>query len=205
MKLIGLTGSIGMGKSTTAQMFADEGIAVWDADAAVHRLYAPSGPAVEPVLAAFPNVQSQDGGIDREKLAKETIGNREALSQLEGIVHPLVREDQGGFIAAQHEAGADMVVLDIPLLAERNMAPLFHAIVVVTADPEARRKRVLERPGMTPEKLDGILDRQASEDERLALADFVVRTDEGLEPARAQVREILSKLRTGEALDKPSE
>ncbi|MEM0929565.1 MAG: dephospho-CoA kinase [Pseudomonadota bacterium] len=205
MKILGLTGSIGMGKSTTAQMFADEGVAVWDADAAVHRLYAAGGKAVAPVLAAFPDVAADDGGIDRTKLSRETIGNRDALGRLEGMVHPLVREDQGAFIAAQTEAGAEFALLDIPLLAESGMAALFHAVIVVTADPELRRKRVLERPGMTEEKLDGILERQASEEERLAIANFVVRTDEGLEPAREQVREILARLRASEPLDKPGE
>ncbi|MEO1659017.1 MAG: dephospho-CoA kinase [Pseudomonadota bacterium] len=205
MKILGLTGSIGMGKSTTAAMFAEEGVPVWDADAAVHRLYAPGGKAVGPVLEQFPGVQAPDGGIDREKLAKETIGNRGTLGRLEGIVHPLVREDQGAFIAEQREAGADMVILDIPLLTEGGMAALFHAVVVVTADLDVRRARVLERPGMTEEKLDGILDRQASEEERLAIADFVVRTDQGLEAARAQVREILERLRSGEPLDKTAE
>ncbi|MEO1042706.1 MAG: dephospho-CoA kinase [Pseudomonadota bacterium] len=196
MKIVGLTGSIGMGKSTTAKLFAEEGIPIWDADAAVHGLYAPGGKAVAPVLAQFPGAGSIEMGIDRELLAKETIGKPEALQTLEKIVHPLVREDQGAFIAKQQVEGADIVILDIPLLAESGMAALFHAVIVVTADPAIRRARVLERPGMTAEKLDGILARQASEEERLALATFVVCTDEGLEPARSKVREILAALRS---------
>ncbi|MEM6913123.1 MAG: dephospho-CoA kinase [Pseudomonadota bacterium] len=193
--MLGLTGSIGMGKSTTAKLFAEEGIPVWDADAAVHRLYAPGGKAVEHVLKLFPGVGSVETGIDRGKLAEATIGHAEALGHLEAVVHPLVREDQAAFVESQQKAGADIVIFDIPLLAESGMAALFHAVIVVTADPAVRRERVLRRPGMTVAKLDGILARQAPEEDRLSLANYVVRTDGGMEPARARVREILHELR----------
>lgn len=194
-----------MGKTTTARMFADAGAAVWDADASVHRLYAPGGAAVAPVLEAFPGCGSIETGIDRDKLSAMTLGHPEALRALEAIVHPLVRSDQAAFLAAAEEAGKDIAILDIPLLVESGMAGLFAEIVVVTADPEVRRRRVLERPGMTPAKLEAILARQASEEEKLAVATFTVRTDEGLESARTQVGAIMAALREKHGLSAPGE
>jgi dephospho-CoA kinase len=190
--LIGLTGSIGMGKSTTLRLFEEEGAAVWDADAAVHRLYAPGGEAVEPVLLSFPEARSGEGGIDRDALSRVVLGDKEALHRLEGIVHPLVRRDQDAFLA---RAESEIAVLDIPLLAETARAERFDAVVVVTADEAARRRRVLARPGMSEAKLDAVLARQMPEAERLALADFTIRTDRGVEEARQEVRRIMLALR----------
>ena len=205
MIIIGLTGSIGMGKSTTADFFKAEGLPVWDADAAVHRLYAAGGGAVVPVLAEFPEGRSADGGIDRDKLSSATLGKPQALKSLEAIVHPLVREDQAGFLASAREDGAEMVVLDIPLLVESGMAGLFTEIVVVTADEKVRRERVLARPGMTPEKLHAILARQATEEERLSHATHVIRTDEGLDAAERRVSEVLAAIREKQGLSSAQE
>ena len=205
MIVIGLTGSIGMGKSTTAQLFAQEGASVWDADDAVHRLYAPGGKAVEPVLTAFPKVGDLQTGIDREKLSLQTLGQPDRLKALESIVHPLVRDDQMDFLDQARAKGAAIALLDIPLLVEGGMASLFDAVVVVTADLDARKARVLQRPGMTRAKLDSILARQASEEERLAIADYVVRTDRGVPSAHSDVKSILAKLREKHGLDKPVE
>jgi dephospho-CoA kinase len=201
--VLGLTGSIGMGKTTTAKLFADEGVPIWDADAAVHRLYAPGGAAVAPVLSLFPDVGSAEGGIDRARLSS-VLGDPSALKALEEAVHPLVRRDQDAFLEHQREAGSEIVLLDIPLLAESGAAPLFDAVIVVTADEEVRRERVLARPGMTSEKLAGILARQAPERERLKIADFILRTDQGIEAARGEVRRILAQVREKHALSKPS-
>ena len=195
MIVFGLTGSIGMGKSTTAKLFAEFGVGVWDADAAVHRLYQPGGLAVGPITEAFPGTGSASAGIDRVKLSAATLGNPEALKKLEHIVHPLVREDQAAFLKTAAEEGREIVLLDIPLLVESGQAGFFEAIVVVTADPAVRRARVLAREGMTEEKLDAILARQASEEERLQHATFTVETDQGLEHAREQVRAIVAVLR----------
>ncbi|MEE4208440.1 MAG: dephospho-CoA kinase [Parvularcula sp.] len=203
MIVLGLTGSIGMGKTTTAKLFADEGVPIWDADAAVHRLYAPGGAAVAPVLSLFPDVGSAEGGIDRARLSS-VLGDPSALKALEEAVHPLVRRDQDAFLEHQREAGSEIVLLDIPLLAESGAAPLFDAVIVVTADEEVRRERVLARPGMTSEKLAGILARQAPERERLKIADFILRTDQGIEAARGEVRRILAQVREKHALSKPS-
>jgi dephospho-CoA kinase len=189
--LCGLTGSIGMGKSTTLAMFKEEGAAVWDADAAVHRLYAPGGAGVEPVGRLFPQALGADGGIDRAALARLVLGNPSALARLEEVVHPLVRRDQEAFLAS---AVAPVVVLDIPLLAETSQTDRFDEIIVVTAGEEARRKRVLSRPGMSEEKLDAILARQLPEEERLKVATHVVRTDQGLQKARQKVGEIMLAL-----------
>lgn len=192
---IGLTGSIGMGKSTTARMFQEEGVPVWDADAAVHRMYAPGGAAVAPVSERFPGSQDQLGGIDRQRLSQMTLDQPDVLRELEGIVHPLVRADQQHFIYDAAMEGAAMVLLDIPLLVEGNMADLFDEIVVVTADEEIRRQRVLDRADMSPEKLASILKRQAPEAERLAKATYVIRTDEGIPAAKKRVREVLAAIR----------
>ncbi|NNU15740.1 dephospho-CoA kinase [Parvularcula sp. ZS-1/3] len=192
---VGLTGSIGMGKSTTAKMFAEEGAAVWDADAAVHRLYAPGGAAVAPVGEAFPSALSEEGGIDRDALSREVVGQPDRLKALEAVVHPLVAEDRQAFIEKAKASGADFVVLDIPLLVENGAPGFFDAVVVCTADEAIRRERVLARPGMTEDKLDAILARQAPEAERLRHATYTVRTDKGLDHARAEVAAIMADLR----------
>jgi dephospho-CoA kinase len=194
MKVIGLTGSIGMGKSTTAAMFREAGIPVYDADAAVHDLYDEGGAAVGPVGEAFPGVV-KDGRVDREELRKRVLGQPDELKRLNAIVHPLVGRDRVGFFAQAEADGADMVVLDVPLLFETGGHERVDAVVVVSAPPEQQRERVLARPGMTPERLDAILAQQMADAEKRARAHFVVDTGRGLEPARRQVRDIIAQLR----------
>jgi len=194
MLTIGLTGSIGMGKSTTAAMFRQAGVPVYDADAAVADLYVKGGAAVAPLEAEFPGV-TRDGAVDREALRTRVLGDDDAMSRLNAIVHPLVGADRVHFFKAAQEAGADMVVLDIPLLFETGGHANMDAVVVVSAPPEQQRERVLARPGMTPERLDAILSRQMHDAEKRARAHFVVDTGQGLEHARAQVAEIIAALR----------
>jgi dephospho-CoA kinase len=199
MKMIGLTGSIGMGKSTTAAMFRDAGIPVYDADQAVHDLYDVGGAAVGPVGEAFPGVV-KDGRVDREELRQRVLGKPDELKRLNAIVHPLVGQDRGKFFKHVEEIGADMVVLDIPLLFETGGHKNVDAIVVVSAPPEMQRERVLARPGMTPERLDAILAQQMADAEKRAQAHYVVDTSRGLEAARDQVTAIIADLRSDPAL-----
>ena len=190
MIVLGLTGSIGMGKSTTARLFAEEGAAVWDADAAVHRLYGPGGAAVGPVEAAFPGVSGPEG-VDRAELGRRVHDDPAALARLEAIVHPLVGADRETFLAAVREQGAALVVLDIPLLFETGAEGRFDAVVVVTAPPEVQRARVLARPGMTPAALEAVLARQMPDADKRERADFLIDTADGLDSARAQVRMVV--------------
>ena len=194
MKVVGLTGSIGMGKSTTAAMFRDAGVPVYDADAAVHDLYDEGGAAVGPVGEAFPGVVKA-GRIDREALRQRVLGHPEELKRLNAIVHPLVGQDRLSFFAQAEAAGADLVVLDVPLLFETGGHERVDAIVVVSAPPEMQRERVLARPGMTPERFDAILAQQLADAEKRARAHFVVETGHGLDHARQQVRRIIDSLR----------
>lgn len=194
MLLIGLTGSIGMGKSTTAAMFRDHGVPVYDADAAVHDLYDVGGAAVEPVGQAFPGVV-QGGAVDRELLRQQVLGNPEALQRLNAIVHPLVGLDRQGFFATAQANGAEMVVLDVPLLFETGGDGRMDAVVVVSAPAHMQRERVLARPGMTPERLDAILAQQLADAEKRARAHYIVDTSQGLDHARAQVTDIVKALR----------
>lgn len=194
MRIIGLTGSIGMGKSTTAAMFREAGIPVYDADAAVHDLYDRGGAAVGPVGQAFPGVV-KDGRVDREALRKRVLGRPDELKRLNAIVHPLVGHDRIGFFKAAEEAGADMVVLDVPLLYETGGDASVEAVVVVSAPPGMQRERVLARPGMTPDRLDAILAQQLADAEKRARAHYVVDTGKGLEAARIQVQAIIADLR----------
>lgn len=193
MIIVGLTGSIGMGKSTTSAMFQAEGVPVYDADAAVHALYAKGGAAVAPVEEAFPGVVV-DGAIDRAKLSAHVVGKPEALKILETIVHPLVGESRKLFFQAAEKAKAPLVILDIPLLyetgGERNVA----AVIVVSAPESVQRERVMARPDMTAEKLDAILARQLPDAEKRARADIVIDTSKGLDSARDQVRAAIAKL-----------
>ncbi|MNL02575.1 Dephospho-CoA kinase [compost metagenome] len=190
MIILGLTGSIGMGKSTTGRMFADEGALLWDADAAVHRLYARGGAAVGPLGEAFPGV-IVDGAVDRARLA-EMLGRDEgAFKRLEAIVHPLVAQDRAQDLAAARAEGVRLAVLDIPLLFETGGDAFVDAVVVVTADPEVQAARVLARPGMTRERLEAILARQTPDVEKRRRADFLVDTGRGLDAARAQVAQIV--------------
>ena len=190
MIVLGLTGSIGMGKSTTAAMFADEGALVWNADAAVHRLYAPGGAAVASVGAAFPGVVVE-GGVDRTRLAAALGDDAVAFRRLEQIVHPLVAAGRADDLAAAEARGVRLAVLDIPLLYETGAEAAVDAVVVVTASPEIQAERVLARPGMTRDRFDIILARQTPDAEKRRRADFVVDTGHGLDAARAQVREIV--------------
>lgn len=191
MFILGLTGSIGMGKTTTARLFAEEGVPVHDADAAVHRLY--EGEAVPLIEAAFPGT-TQSGRVDRDKLARQVVGNAEALRRLEGIVHPLVRQEETTFLAKAKAAGARVVVLDIPLLYETGGESRVDAVVVVSASPNVQRARVMERPGMTAEKMKALIAKQMPDAEKRRRADFIVDSGEGIEPARAQVRQILADI-----------
>lgn len=196
MIVIGLTGSIGMGKSTVGNMFAEEGAPLFDSDAAVHRLYARGGAAVDPVAAAFPGAV-KDGVVDREALSAHVVGDAAALKRLEQIVHPLVREAQMQFLQQHRDAGAKWVVLDIPLLFESGGGPLVDKIVVVSAPAEIQRARVLGRPGMSEDKFESILARQVPDAEKRARADFVIDTSGSFDATRAQVRAVLDAL--GEA------
>jgi dephospho-CoA kinase len=192
--IVGLTGSIGMGKSTTSVMFQAEGVPVYDSDAAVHALYASGGAAVAPVDAAFPGVVV-DGAIDRARLSAAVVGDPEALQKLEAIVHPLVGAHRIGFFEDAQAAGHDIVVLDVPLLYETGGDKKVHKVVVVSAPAEVQRARVLARPEMTEAKFEAILARQMPDAEKRARADFVIDTGQGLEHARGQVRDILTRLR----------
>jgi dephospho-CoA kinase len=193
MFVLGLTGSVGMGKSVTARFFAEEGVPVHDADAVVHRLY--EGAAVAPIEAAFPGTTA-DGKVDRGKLGAHVLGNDPAMKRLEAIVHPLVQEDERRFLAESGKQGAKVVVLDIPLLYETSGDGRVDAVVVVSAPAEVQRQRVLARPGMTEAKLEAILAKQMPDAEKRARADFVVDTSLGFDAAREQVRAILAAVAT---------
>lgn len=188
--LLGLTGSIGMGKSTTARMFTDLGVPVWDADACVHALYAQGGAAVAPIAAAFPQA-IRDGAVDRAALKTILSTDKQALSRLESIVHPLTTQSRAAFVAAHPQA--PLILLDIPLLFETGADQACDAVLVVTAPPELQRARVLERGTMSPEALDLILSRQMPDAEKRARADYVIET-RTLEQTRAAVQELVAKL-----------
>jgi dephospho-CoA kinase len=188
MLILGLTGSIGMGKSTTAGFFREAGVPVHDSDAVVHRLYA--GEAAGPVEAAFPGTV-MDGKVDRAKLSDKLIGDPEAIKRLEAIVHPLVRAVSQRFMQAQAARGARVIVLDIPLLFETGGEKNVDAVVVVSSPPQVQRARVLGRPGITAERLDALLARQMPDAEKRARAHFVVDSSRSFDAARAQVQGIL--------------
>ncbi len=197
MLLVGLTGSIGMGKSETAKMFAKLGIPVYDADAAVHAIYEKGGAAVEPLRAEFPDAIVDDA-VDRVKLSKLVLNNKDELKKLESIVHPLVGATQLQFLKDASDAKAPMAVLDIPLLYETGGETRVDAVVVVSAPADVQRARVLERPGMTVEKFEQILAKQVPDAEKRAKADFVVETDKGLDHAFEQVQRITEDLKSWE-------
>ena len=196
MITIGLTGSIGMGKSTTAQMFADAGAAVYDADAEVRSLYAPGGAAVAQVEAAFPGVVI-DGGVDRARLAERVLGDPAALSRLNGLVWPLMGAARAAFFEKARGDDADIVVLDIPLLLETGGEKAVDVVVVVSAPAEVQKARVLARPGMTEAKFDAIFAAQMPDAEKRSRADFIVDTGQGLQAARDKVAQIVATLRVG--------
>jgi dephospho-CoA kinase len=191
MFILGLTGSLGMGKSTAAKFFAEEGVPVHDADAAVHRLY--EGEAVAPIEMAFPGT-TKNGKVDRTKLANRVLGDPAALLRLEQIVHPLVRREEERFLAHAEKSAATIAVLDIPLLFETGADKRCDAVVVVSAPEELQRARVMGRPGMTAEKFASLLAKQMPDAEKRAKADFVVDSSGGFDAARAQVREILAQV-----------
>ena len=192
MFILGLTGSIGMGKSATAGMFAEEGVPVQDADAVVHALY--EGEATPLIEAAFPGTAAA-GKVDRVKLGAQVIGNPEAIQRLEQIVHPLVALKRDEFLAQSARAGADVAVLDIPLLFETGGDKRCDAVVVVSAPAEVQRERVLTRPGMTEDRFLAIQAKQMPDAEKRSRADFIVDTSRGFDAARQQVREILAQVR----------
>ncbi|HEY8268207.1 MAG TPA: dephospho-CoA kinase [Xanthobacteraceae bacterium] len=200
MIVLGLTGSLGMGKSTTAKMFADEGVPVFDADAVVHQLY--EGEAVPLIEAAFPGTTA-DGRVDRAKLSARVLGMTEALNKLEGIVHPLVQAAREKFLIEAEERGVPVVLLDVPLLFETGGHGRVDKVVVVSAPPEVQRERVLERPDMTVEKFEAFLERQMPDSEKQLRADFLIDTGQGIEPAREQVRALL-KVLAGAATPRPN-
>ena len=198
MLKLGLTGSIGMGKTETANMVRALDIPVFDADATVHQLYGVGGKAVAPVEAAFPGV-TRDGAVDRERLGEMVLSDPQAIARLEAIVHPLVRDEQKSFLAEAEAAGADIVVLDIPLLFETGGEDRVDRIVVVSAPAAVQRTRVLERPGMTPDKFEAILEQQVPDVDKRARADFIIETDKGLDDALRQVKAVVDSLRASMA------
>lgn len=188
---LALTGSIGMGKSTVALMFADEGVPVFDSDAAVHHLQGPAGKLVTEIEAAFPGTTGA-GGVNRGALAERVLGEPESLQRLEALVHPAVAEARQAFLAAHAEA--PVVLLDIPLLFEKGLEKVADKIAVVSADADVQRVRTLARPGMSPEKYLRILSHQLPDAEKRARADFVIPTDCSLDETRDSVRRILACL-----------
>ncbi len=190
MIVLGLTGSIGMGKSTTANLFAEAGVPVYDADATVHTVY--EGEAAPAIEAAFPGTTA-DGKVDRAKLSARVVHDAAALRQLEQIVHPMLRAYHQKFLEDAERSGAPVAVVDVPLLFETGGEKRVDAVVVVTTSPENQRERILARGTMTGEALDAILARQMPDDEKRRRADFVVDTSHGLDPVRARIRDILAK------------
>ena len=189
---LGLTGSIGMGKSTVARMFAEEGVPVFDADAAVHRLQGRAGALVDEIEAHFPGTTGPEG-VNRSALAERVLGAPAQLRRLEALIHPAVAQARRDFLAAY--ADAPVVVLDIPLLFEAGGVNEVDKVVVVSAAPDVQRQRTLARPGMTPEKFEQILARQLPDPEKRARADFVIPTDVSLDETRASIRRILACLK----------
>ena len=191
MRILGLTGSIGMGKSTTAKLFAEAGVPVYDADAAVHKIY--EGEAAPAIEAAFPGT-TVEGRVDRAKLSAKVVHDPAAIKQLEQIVHPMLGASRKKFLDDAERAGAPVVVMDIPLLFESGGEKRVDAVVVVTTSPESQRERILARGTMTSEALYAILARQLPDAEKRERADFVVDTSHGLDPVRARLRDILAEV-----------
>jgi dephospho-CoA kinase len=191
MRILGLTGSIGMGKSTTAKLFMEAGVPVYDADAAVHKIY--EGEAAPAIEAAFPGT-TVDGRVDRAKLSAKVVHDQTAIKQLEQIVHPMLGASRKTFLDEAERSGAPVVVMDIPLLFETGGEKRVDAVVVASTDAETQRERILARGTMTSEALDGILARQLPDAEKRKRADFVVDTSHGLDPVRAAIRDILAEV-----------
>ena len=194
MKVVGLTGSIGMGKTTTAAMFQALNIPIWDADSAVHRLYAKGGLGVEPVGTVFPAAVTKDGRIDRVLLSKEVLTSPNKLKALETLVHPLVGQDRTNFLSQARDLGADIAIVDVPLLFETGGEKYVDSVIVATCSPALQRQRVLARPGMTEEKFASILERQTPDSEKRARADFIITTDGSLDETHKQVVKIHAQL-----------
>ena len=197
MIVLGLTGSIGMGKSTTAKLFAEAGVPVYDADAAVHLLY--EGEAAPAIEASFPGT-TENGRVDRDRLSARVVHDPAAMKKLEEIVHPMLGASRQKFLRDAERSGAPVAVVDIPLLFETGGEKRVDAVVVVTTTAELQRKRILARPNMTEEKLQAILVRQMPDAEKRKRAHFVVDTSHGLDPVRARIRDILdqaAKMRPG--------
>jgi dephospho-CoA kinase len=190
MVILGLTGSIGMGKSTTAKLFAEAGVPVYDADAAVHLLY--EGEAAPAIEAAFPGT-TVGGKVDRNKLSARVVHDPAAIKRLEQIVHPMLGASRQKFLHEAERSGAPVAVVDVPLLLETGGEKRVDAVVVVTTTPEIQRQRILARPNMTGEKLDAILARQMPDAEKRKRAHFVVDTSHGLDPVRKRIRDILDE------------
>jgi dephospho-CoA kinase len=190
MIILGLTGSIGMGKSTTAKLFTEAGVPVYDADATVHMVY--EGEAAPAIEAAFPGT-TVDGKVDRAKLSAQVVHDAAAMKRLEGIVHPMLRAYHQKFLDEAEQSGAPVAVVDVPLLYETGGEKRVDAVVVVTTSPEVQRERILARDNMTAEKLDAILARQLPDAEKRKRADFIVDTSHGLDPVRARIRDILQE------------
>lgn len=198
MMLIGLTGSIGMGKSTTAELFAKEGVAFYDADAAVHRLYEKDAAGSKAIAEVFPEAVI-DGAVDRPALAHIVLKDPVALAKLEGLIHPLLVSERKSFLEKNAEAGAFAVVLDIPLLFEKGSREDFDYVVTVTAPADVQRQRVLARPGMSEDKFEAILAQQMPDAEKRALSDFIVDTSDSIADAHRQIKEIIAKIRKNQA------
>jgi dephospho-CoA kinase len=190
MLILGLTGSIGMGKSTTAKLFAEAGVPVYDADATVHMIY--QGEAAPAIEAAFPGTTA-DGKVDRNRLSAKVVHDPAAMKALEQIVHPMLRAYHQKFLDESERSGAAIAVVDVPLLFETGGEKRVDAVVVVTTTPEIQRKRILARDNMTAEKLEAILARQSPDAEKRRRADFIVDTSDGLDPVRARIRDILQQ------------
>jgi dephospho-CoA kinase len=190
MIILGLTGSIGMGKSTTAKLFAEAGVPVYDADATVHMLY--EGEAAPAIEAAFPGT-TEDGKVDRNKLSARVVHDPAAIKRLEQIVHPMLGASRQKFLDDAERSGAPVAVVDVPLLFETGGEKRVDAVVVVTTTPELQRQRILARDNMTSEKLDAILARQLPDAEKRRRADFVVDTSDGPDPVRLRIRDILNE------------
>jgi dephospho-CoA kinase len=190
MRVLGLTGSIGMGKSTTAKLFAEAGVPVYDADATVHMIYA--GEAVPAIEAAFPGT-THDGKVDRALLSAQVVQDPVAMRRLEQIVHPMLRAYHQKFLDDAERSGAAVAVVDVPLLFETGGEQRVDAVVVVTTDQDTQRRRILARDDMTNEKLEAILNRQMPDAEKRRRADFVVDTSHGLDPVRVRIREIIAE------------
>ncbi|MEM0988902.1 MAG: dephospho-CoA kinase [Pseudomonadota bacterium] len=198
MIVLGLTGSIGMGKSTTAKMFADAGVPVWDADAVVHRLYGPGGAGAAAIARIAPAVVS-DAGVDRGKLRDAVLADPHLLKQVEAAIHPLVGQDRAGFIAEAKAAGRAIVVCDIPLLYEGSSEGTLDKVVVVTAPADVQRSRVLDRPGMSEAAFEAILAKQVPDAVKREKADFLIDTSLGMAVARTRVADIIAELEGSDA------